>query len=235
MADERSYSAAPTFHGQQSLLGLSHVKRSPKYSFKGRSNTAPQGDLPGPGAYQAQQADNSSRYSQAPRYGFGVSSRLPLGKEKVPGPGAYDHEPVIGAKGQSWSLTPRRRDKAPAARDLPGPGAHNLGTFVGQGPKYTASPRKSESRKAPLPGPGDYHHTDQPTSERHPRWGFGTSQRPNVKTSAHLATPGPGAYLANPQLGTGPKYSMKARLNSQRPDASPGPGAHGGQWSSFHA
>jgi len=39
--------------------------------------------------------------------------------------------------------------------------------------------------------------------------------------------------MSNSGLGEGPKFSMKARLSGPRPQASPGPGAHGGHYTSF--
>merc|ERR1712232_49588 len=138
----------------------------------------------------------------------------------------------IGKQGVSYSLTPRRRDKAPTTKN-PGPGAHDIRGNIGTGPKYSASPRYGEVKAMQLPGPGDYDQVDIATSEKHPRWGFGTSQRPDTGSSAQMATPGPGAYLCGSAVGEGPKFSMKARLAGPRPQASPGPGAHGGHYSSF--
>jgi len=108
---------------------------------------------------------------------------------------------------------------------------------MGEGPKWSASNKPSFESKGNQPGPGDYSHVDMATSERNPKWGFGTSRRPDSTGSVHLSTPGPGAYpgayMNGTSLGAGPKYSMKSRLAAPRTHPSPGPGAHGGHYTSF--
>mmetsp|Transcript_116327 Transcript_116327/g.282337 ORF Transcript_116327/g.282337 Transcript_116327/m.282337 type:complete len:106 (-) Transcript_116327:89-406(-) len=104
---------------------------------------------------------------------------------------------------------------------------------MGEGPKWSASPRTGGATKGNHPGPGDYDQLDVAVAEKHPRWGFGTSKRPDTTSNIHMSTPGPGAYMSNAGLGEGPKYSMKARLGGPRPQPSPGPGAHGGHYSTF--
>merc|ERR1712232_335067 len=73
---------------------------------------------------------------------------------------------------------------------------------------------------------------DEPVAEKQPRWGFGTSQRPDT-SNTHGGTPGPGAYIMSTAVGGGPKYSMQPRRQGLRPQPSPGPGAHGGHYSTF--
>mmetsp|Transcript_80872 Transcript_80872/g.228934 ORF Transcript_80872/g.228934 Transcript_80872/m.228934 type:complete len:242 (+) Transcript_80872:1-726(+) len=225
--------SARAFESNPTLLGLSQIKGSPKWTFNGRHAAPRTHESPGPGAYSLYPADRTSRYKQAPQYAFSVSSRENGTKIKVPGPGAYGASQGIGQRGVSYSLTPRRSARPPLARELPGPGAHELKSFIGEGPKFSASTRGQEFRKGSRPGPGDYDHVDNHVAEKHPSWGFGTSTRPDARSSQHQGTPGPGAYMTNTKVGEGPKYSMKARLQGPRLQQMPGPGAHGGHYTTF--
>jgi len=215
-----------------SVLGLSHIRRSPKWSMTGRNQVAEQrGAGPGPGSYSNQPLESTSRYLQSPRFAFGISTR-DAGNEKyrVPGPGAY--AAPDGRDGKAWSLTPRRGSRLKNL-DLPGPGSHDVKNTLGDGPKYSASPRRMDHKNLLGPGPGEYDGSDTAVAGKQPRWGFGTAQRPETANSSHAGTPGPGAYLMASAVGAGPKYSMQSRRGGPRPHPSPGPGAHGGHYSTF--
>lgn len=216
------------------ILGLSHIRRSPKWSFNGRYQPPHSTTSPGPGAYGQSQLETTSRYLQSPRFAFGISTRdSGLEKERVPGPGAYTHNGRAGGDGQSWSLTPRRKTRMKNT-DLPGPGTHDVKTSLGRGPKYSASPRRTENKsKIQGPGPGEYDQGDNAVAGKQPRWGFGTSTRPDTASSIAGTTPGPGAYVMSSAVGAGPKFSMQSRRSGPRPHPSPGPGAHGGHYSTF--
>lgn len=226
-------STSPSGPQGHSLLGLSHIKRSPKWSFNGRQATNQGTDGPGPGAY-AQTADKTSRFKSCPMHAFGASGRETMDKHRVPGPGQYSDKRGIGMEGRAFSLTPRRGLRAREAGEFPGPGAHELKSGFGDGPKFSASPRRVFNRSENIPGPGSYgDQLDGATTEKQPKWGFGTSTRPDTANSAHSATPGPGAYLMGSAVGEGPKFSMQARRIGVRPQPSPGPGAHGGHYTTF--
>lgn len=214
------------------VLNLSHLKRSPKWSFCGRHHPSSRMESPGPGAYTERPLETMSRYMQSPRFAFGGSRRDEHKSQKVPGPGAYSCRGMIGSEGRAWSLTPRRHGQL-RNRDLPGPGAHDAKSSIGTGPKYTASPRRAEHVRHLGPGPGEYDQTNAAIKGKEPRWGFGTSQRPDSSMSAHSATPGPGSYAMASAVGGGPRYSMQSRRPGPRPQQSPGPGAHGGLYSTF--
>lgn len=215
------------------LLGLSHVQRSPKWSFNGRHSTSRRAEVPGPGAYDVHAPDSTSRFTTQPRFAFGLSARESLGRTKVPGPGAYFAEKPANRNGLAYSLTPRRAGKVAPTADNPGPGSHDIRSSFGEGPKYSASPRYTELKKSASPGPGEYRQDLSATIEKNPRWGFGTAMRPETAGGASLATPGPGAYVLTSAVGEGPKFTMKGRIVGPRPQLSPGPGAHGGHYSSF--
>lgn len=178
--------------------------------------------------------DITSRFSKGPKFAFGVSGRETLDKNRVPGPGHYTHRDVANAR--AWSLTPRRPDhRQKKKEDMPGPGAHEVRGQLGQGPKYTVSPRRQDPqlRRGLQPGPGEYDQEDRATSHKPPTWGFGTSSRPDSAGNINAATPGPGAYAQGTKVGQGPKYSMQSRRLGVRAQPSPGPGAHGGHYSTF--
>eukprot|EP00927_Polykrikos_kofoidii_P067160 TRINITY_DN62678_c0_g1_i1.p1 TRINITY_DN62678_c0_g1~~TRINITY_DN62678_c0_g1_i1.p1 ORF type:complete len:268 (-),score=20.87 TRINITY_DN62678_c0_g1_i1:140-856(-) len=216
-----------------SLLGLSHIKRAPKWSFNGRQTSSRESEVPGPGAYMPTAPDTSSKFSKSPNHAFGISGRETLDRHRVPGPGRYDEKKWLGHEGKSFSLTPRRGTRARENGEFPGPGAHEMKTHIGEGPKFSASPRRSLGKRDAGPGPGKYDQTDAPVAEKQPRWGFGTSQRPDTASGLQGTTPGPGAYLMGSSVGEGPKYSMQARRLGPRPQPSPGPGAHGGHYTTF--
>lgn len=226
-ARSRPGTAGPT------VLGLSHFRRSPKWSFNGRRPLTPDTLGPGPGAYRPLNLESvSSRFNTSPRFGFGNSSREAHDKRRVPGPGTYtDQHGCIGDGSAKFSLTPRRQDKMKNL-EMPGPGNHDIKCTIGQGPKYSASSRWRE-RATHGPGPGEYNQEDTAVVAGKPRWGFGTSERPNTTLNVNSITPGPGAYLMPPSVGKGPKYSMQSRRSDTRPSCSPGPGAHGGHYSTF--
>ncbi|CAE8611864.1 unnamed protein product [Polarella glacialis] len=220
------------------LLGLSHIRRSPKWSFNSGREAAQterrSADAPGPGTYGVQSPDVTSRYRRGPVISFGTAGRDVLTKTKVPGPGAYSagkDAKDMGATGQSWTMSPRRNQSKSGTGETPGPGTHSLRTILGDGPKYTVSKRYDDPNKHLGPGPGEYHQAQQ-TSEL-PSWGFGKSNRPDTVGAAHLATPGPGAYMVGSTVGNGPRVTMKGRHPGPRPQQMPGPGAHGGHYSSF--
>lgn len=234
------------------LLGLSHVLRPPKWSILGRHDTLKQADVPGPGYYPARLTDFVSRFQSSPGHSFGVAGRDAVSKPKVPGPGAYSLSTTMGKGGRAYSLTPRRGEKNSWVGEVPGPGAHEIRSTVGRGvgcklpqrldeQKDTAREEGKEKEKEipppgpKSPGPGEYDRVraDQVIHGKSPRWGFGTSKRLEGVGSGHMATPGPGAYMVSTAVGMGPKFSMQARHPGPRLPPSPGPGAHGGHYSSF--
>lgn len=205
----------------QTLVGLSNIKRSPQWSFNGRRQPPALRDGPGPGTYGASTPETTSRFNKSPLHSFPHTPRHPSSKGGVPGPGAYEEQPVIGG-GKAYSLTPRRFDKP--REELPGPGAHEINTHIGEGPKFTATTRRNGPRKGLVPGPGEYNQSMDATLDKNPTWGFGTSRRPNRGDNG---IPGPGTYGQGSAVGEGPKFSMQARRGGSRPPLTPGPGAHG--------
>eukprot|EP00930_Biecheleria_cincta_P080883 TRINITY_DN69393_c0_g1_i1.p1 TRINITY_DN69393_c0_g1~~TRINITY_DN69393_c0_g1_i1.p1 ORF type:complete len:148 (+),score=14.77 TRINITY_DN69393_c0_g1_i1:35-445(+) len=84
----------PPGHHQE--IGLSHVRRAPKWSFTERRS--PRDNLlPGPGQYNVSHPEKKGRaFDRPPRFGFGSAGRNLLGPgsalsqaNQVPGPGTY--------------------------------------------------------------------------------------------------------------------------------------------------
>lgn len=217
------------------LLGLSHIKRPPKYSFTGRYTREKLSSGPGPGAYDHAPMEATSRYTKSPKPAFPMSARDTRSRASTPGPGAYANKDFLGSSGKAYSLTPRRPTRPPESLEIPGPGAHDTKTSIGQGPKFSACSRRDGRSHRNVPGPGQYEQAVTPFSDRdttQPRWGFGTSSRPQSRVCTST-TPGPGAYGCSTIVGEGPKFSIAARPASRKLDDIPGPGAHGGQWTQF--
>jgi len=207
--------------------------------MRSRDKAKPSYEGPGPGAYGLHAPEHTSRYRSGPTYCFGTAGREAVSEAKMPGPGAYSLPNDIGKKGLGYTQTTRRSiGSATGVRsDVPGPGTHPLKSTFGEGPMYSTSPRLDTGfgQKDGVPGPGEYSAQDIATAEGKPRWGFGTQHRMDGAATKNLATPGPGAYVLNSAVGEGPKFSMKSRYKAQRSHAFPGPGSHGGHYSSFHS
>lgn len=217
------------------MLSLSHIKKSPRYTMRQREKTLPPFDGPGPGAYSLHSPEHTSRCRSGPHFAFGTAGRDAVFEKKVPGPGAYSLPQTIGKEGVAYSHSPRRKNpQLSGSADVPGPGAHDIRSRLGEGPKFTVSHRGDHPEKDSGPGPVDYDAVDKAIAEGKPQWGFGTQHRMDAVGKGQMATPGPGAYIVSTVVGEGPKYSMKSRYGNPRPYPSPGPGAHGGHYSSFN-
>lgn len=219
-----------------SMLGLSHLGKSPTWSFPGRPPADADEKVPGPGTYAVPATEVTSRFGKGPNFTFGTGAREVLSKAKLPGPGSYTVSREFGKQAIAYSLSPRKRAAEPRATSKdppgPGPGAHSVSSRFPEGPKFSVSPRREPSR-AQLPGPGDYDvAVSEANTERQPRCCFGTATQANP-ASGSLNTPGPGAYTPPTAVGEGPKFSMKGRFMDPKHELTPGPGSFGGHWSTL--
>eukprot|EP00440_Ansanella_granifera_P029700 gb/GFBE01032260.1/.p1 GENE.gb/GFBE01032260.1/~~gb/GFBE01032260.1/.p1 ORF type:complete len:252 (+),score=30.17 gb/GFBE01032260.1/:1-756(+) len=221
------------------LNSLSHVRRSPRWTFNsGRASEHAErksAQAPGPGTYALNSPDVTSRHQKGPTFSFGSAGRGMVGAQKSPGPGTYSMTKEPGSTTAAWTMTPRREEKRLAdSASTPGPGEHSIKAMLGLGhaPGYTAGKRLNDMDPKSSPGPGDYTQVDA-VGNKSPSWGFGSSNRPDNGNSAQLATPGPGAYMVASTVGGGPTTTLKGRHPGPRPQAMPGPGTHGGHYSSF--
>lgn len=214
---------------QPLITHLSNVKASPKWSFKGKAREGRKSETPGPGTYG--QSQEAAKFNKAPQYGFGCAPRDNMRPMSAPGPGQYQPKDPNNVSSKYGFGTAQRKG-APLRVDMPGPGAYNLQGLVGSdGPKYSAAKRRDMNRSSATPGPGTYQPADNSTSivGAPPRWGFGTSPREGRSLGN---VPGPGAYMNSSAL-SGPKYSLRSRLDMPRHVTTPGPGAHGGVYTQF--
>lgn len=213
------------------MLGLSHVQKSPNWSFAGKAAPDADRDVPGPGTYQVSSAQQGSRFQKGSHYSFGSSGREVLTRTKIPGPGTYTLPSDIGKAG-GFSMPARKKDKPASCKDYPGPGNYSIPVRLGEGPKFSASAKQKEQKTSTQPGPGDYDSVPgETTGDRQPRCCFGTATTANA-ASASNDRPGPGAYEPGHYAET-PRFTMKARPRQPKIEETPGPGSHGGHFSSL--
>lgn len=272
----------------QSLLGLSHVTKSPNWSFAGKAAPDLDKEVPGPGTY----ALRSTGIGQTPRltkgddrtgFSFGTSARMNLAKTKIPGPGAYTPPSDFGnklgkprmpgksesnPKGERCTMPGRKMDKPTSNSENPAPGSYSVRAFegrIGDGPSFSAAGKKCEKTDAiqclpgcgdaqasggphhpmcPLnvgsqalrrdPGPGEYDAiASEVTGDRQPRCCFGTAGAAPPANPTQTAGPGPGTYEAPGTYSETPRFTMKARPRQPKVEETPGPGSHGGHYSTL--
>mmetsp|Transcript_45945 Transcript_45945/g.146653 ORF Transcript_45945/g.146653 Transcript_45945/m.146653 type:complete len:184 (+) Transcript_45945:192-743(+) len=154
----------------------------------------------------------------------------------MPGPGAYTIPRETAKMTASYSMSPRHTSRKPDSEDNPGPGHFEVRTRIGEGPKFSCSPPSGPGRAAACPGPGAYDVAESETTRsRQPRCCFGNGSRGLKEKDVGNAssTPGPGAYSVSSNMGQGPQVSIKSRFQPGRTQVTPGPGAHGGNYTSF--
>mmetsp|Transcript_18911 Transcript_18911/g.42140 ORF Transcript_18911/g.42140 Transcript_18911/m.42140 type:complete len:172 (-) Transcript_18911:243-758(-) len=162
---------------------------------------------------------------------FGTSSRDGPKGASQPGPGQYspDDPNMVSVRFGFGTST-----RGPVAKRSsgPGPGSYETRAGLEGAPKYTVAARRTQSAGAAVPGPGQYQQgAVKSVQEAAPKWGFGTSNRGGLSSTNR--TPGPGQYEQKTQIGSGPGYSMKSRRAGGVGANTPGPGAHGGQYTQF--
>lgn len=213
------------------LLGLSHVQKSPNWSFAGKPPPDPDKAIPGPGTYVPTPTDQTSRHQKASHFSFGTSAREVLSRVKIPGPGAYSPPSGFGRQG-GFSMPERRKEKPSSNTDTPAPGNYNVSPRLGEGPKFTVAGKQKDQRPPEQPGPGNYDAVPgDATGERMPRCCFHTATAA-APASISTAGPGPGAYSPGAYIETA-RFTMKARPREPKIVETPGPGAHGGHLSTL--
>lgn len=115
----------PGAYEARTCLGTGHM-----YTARGRMTTSylRARSQPGPGAYNP---STLTVHSQAPKCGFGTSSRDDVGAKArslvAPGPGAYELQNFrsVGGDAPKYSATSRRRLHDLSSYVTPGPGSYN--------------------------------------------------------------------------------------------------------------
>jgi hypothetical protein len=228
MAPATSQAKTPRSEEHPPLMTpMSHVKTSPKWSFRCRKDEKNPEIMPAPGHYHTVQPEDTSKFSKGPQHVFGSGDRSNLGgRVGIPGPGQYRHKEHIGESGSKFTCTPRRERPEKDVSTKPGPGAHDIPTSLGaHAPtaKFGSSQRRQGA--APLsPGPAQYEATHNQTAHASPKWGLGTSARQDA--GGAKAVPGPGTYFLPSRLVEGPKYSAAPRREETARSEGPGPSAY---------
>lgn len=207
-----------------SVLNLSNYPASPRFTFQPpfRQQSAP--NVPGPGSYEMPQRNGrAALITETPNKG-----RLPLKPdEDKPGPGAHDIKTSMGTgpkHGFSLPLSSK-------GSHVPGPGSYETSSGIGNGKKYTVGlPRSSPRNK--VPGPGAYDHDNYSKMAQNPQWSL-VGGSPRNKPAKLEERPGPGAYPKPTKVGEGPKFSH-GLPRKDKTEATPGPGAYGGLYTTFH-
>jgi len=233
---------------------LSSIKKAPKWTLQGRAedhNSAKRAaSVPGPGTYGNPAYQNSGRYSRAPAALFGASQRdaeLGMSFNVKPGVGTYNpnHWSSSTLPNCPRSVFPKSsRDDhqsvfASSRARTPGPGAYTHKPELSAVSAPLTSRGKDPSFSRPnTPGPGQY---TTPRELGGPAWKMGSSSRPSIgETGSRKQSPGPGTYAltssftkAHPVISSPPHYSMVPRRPSLKKQNTPGPGAHGGAFTTF--
>lgn len=174
--------------------------------------------VPGPGQYDtAKKAGVLQSVSPSWGYFSGTNTVDRIGTEKrkdetlprdmVPGPGNYAMKTTVG-EGPKTVLGLRLGEKKPTTK-VPGPGAYspNAKTVIekmpatGMGYGTRGGAMAAEAKKK-VPGPGTYE--AKTNMKASPKYGFGTSQRSELKAAG--ADPGPANYNVSAALSSLPPH-----------------------------
>jgi len=240
MPDAAQTGKSPLQPKPPSMLGLSHVGRSPRWTMKGRYTSGRQQEGPGPGSYHLNVPETTSKFHSGAKHGFSTSTRGKDERYPAPGPADYfdgkeEEKEKPRKRGPAFSLTPRRPDRPSESMHKPGPGGYEIKSMFGEAPKYSTAFRCSSTPANSNPGPGHYQQADHVIATKSPRWVFGDSRAADAKSQWRPPPAvGPGTYTLGSSITEGPKFSMRNRPLPSRKPPSPGPGAHGGHYSSFN-
>ena len=140
---------------------------------------------------------------------------LNKGTEKVPGAGSYVipstlSGPKIGMHART-DLVDKDRKK-----NIPGPGQYDLQNSPGVGKSIRAaaysmgSSMRADmaSTNKTVPAPGHYEMNNNAVKTSAPKFGFGSSKRPDITGGKKMQTPGPGNYKLPSKIGNVSAFQM---------------------------
>lgn len=228
------------------LTSLSTMKKSPKWTLTGRDNfeekmsVSRSQNAPGPGAYGC---PSNSKFNRASAALFGSSTREGgFTQMKKPGPGnyspcAFNSSTICKSPDYRFGSASREGIDAATRRcRTPGPGTYEV-KYIEEHLSTSLRSRSAEPRKPNTPGPGAY---ATPRELGGTRWRFGSEKRPALGSEGKNPKPGPGTYAIkntvgtqNPLINAAPKYTFVPRRNPNFKNDTPGPGAHGGCYTTF--
>jgi len=175
-------------------------------------------DVPGPGAHNLPEMVGQS----GPKYGFTHEERHQNASFQAPGPATYrvqEHP----KRGQTWKFGTAARQPSHHT-DTPGPGSYTLHSSLG-GPKFSAAPRREETRTVETPGPVTYKLNSEIGSGKQ----YSMSARVDRIRGDDSDAPGPGHYSARSvNERAAPRYGFgtENRGTKDRTGRLPGPGAY---------
>eukprot|EP00397_Hematodinium_sp_SG-2012_P025592 GEMP01026749.1.p1 GENE.GEMP01026749.1~~GEMP01026749.1.p1 ORF type:complete len:438 (+),score=64.48 GEMP01026749.1:190-1503(+) len=195
-------------------------KSCPSYTCTPRRElrSAREKDAPGPGAHNL-----PGLIGNGPKCGFTKEGRQENAGGLSPGPGSYEVQKDM-ANGPQWRLGTAQRNMRHES-GTPGPGTYTCSSSLG-GPKFSAAPRRDESRLVEAPGPVTYKIKSEMGKGLHytmsSRWNDGHS------VEHHAENPGPGQYSQqlpsnSPRFGFGTQPRQEQVYRRQR---QPGPGEY---------
>lgn len=233
------------------ITTLSTIRRNPKWTMQGRDNADDKATMqrimsaPGPGQYGNPKTYKFPRQGAA-LFGTGDRDSGMSSKMQKPAPNQYNPQPTKASTMREisrYSFPKSERvdegmERAKRCR-TPGPGAYDIKPMLDRMSPLLTS-RRVDQHRSTTPGPGAY---STPRELGGSRWGFGKAVRPDMTNKNNTAYPGPGNYPVpsalggkNPLCRSMPQFTLTPR----RPDdqlknarKTPGPGAHGGCYTTF--
>lgn len=215
------------------LTHLSYNRTSPKWSFRGRTETIARSSTPGPGTYTQKQSVDTDLSNPL----TSKSSRDTSRAKSAPGPGDYAPQAMssspryrFGTSDRSRSglrhfwqpLQHKAKDEAGIKESVtPGPGAYSPDSILTRrsAAKWSVQSRGNTRDTSGTPGPGNYQVAKkQPIHVHNPEWQFTKDVARSQRKSD--GPPGPGTYGSS-NLGKGPAFSMRQRFTE--PPACGGP------------
>lgn len=222
-------------------------------------------ETPDPGHYSARDPSATSKMNHSPRHGFGSldTGRTNLGKEAVPGPGAYEKAEDLTEHATTFGGAPRVKEFKPRT-ESPDPGHYNAvdpastsrmskQSGYGWGTSDTGRILNGDSRKSPNekgptpqppksprisnPGPGSYNVVDyQDGGQRGAAArSFGSeASRPSLGLQSRSSLATPGPGTYVRGSKIGEGPKYSMRSRSaEKSKSTPGPGQYGGSWTQF--
>lgn len=117
-----------------------------------------------------------------------------------------------------------KRSELSATSTIPGPGAYQQPSRVGEGPKYAIRPKTAIIERHDTPGPGQYTPRKEAVIRRPPSAVAGKEKRRAIENSKEV--PGPGAYMYPSTLKSNPAFSFGLGKSVVYNSDVPGPGAY---------
>lgn len=179
--------------------------------------------MPGPGP---------AAYNPIVKYCHSIGATFGKGEKNVgeyrgttPGPGAYNPRSTIGTEGRKHSLYPKRPDTSlKYGQASPGPAAYSF-SYRKSSPAFSMGRgRHIMYKTSASPDPTRYNPNYSLLRPSSPLWRMDKSSR-NINMAKN-SSPEPGTYNLPSTIGNGPKIAFHGRLDKEKMNTIPGPGAY---------